>query len=181
MDYGSARQGAHEALSAFENLRTPRGQAACVRLLAMIAIDTDDCETAQQYADRAAELYEEMGDPWGVLEARLLHTQIALVRHDTARARALLEECSEIRVEEAEPRQHYLLTEAWLEQLEGNYAAAIAALDAAAEVFGERSRVGDHTPHLLARLSRLDWPVAVSERTDAWIGVLNDRACRLVE
>jgi hypothetical protein len=74
-----------------------------------------------------------------------------------------------------------MVTEAWPVRSEGKVEPAIAALDAAAEVFGERSRVGDHTPHLLARLSRLEWPAPVRGRIDLWISVLNDRARHLAQ
>jgi serine/threonine protein kinase/tetratricopeptide (TPR) repeat protein len=178
MNYYSAERGAQDALRAFESLRTPRGQAACERLLAMIGIDTDDGDSAEIHAERAEKIYEEMGDPWGVLEAKLLQCQVALGRHDTVRARALLRDCAEIRVEEAEPRQHYLLTEAWLELLEGKSERAYEALEAAADVFGQRARIGDHTAHLLARLSRLAWPPHVIERIEAWMALLSDRTRR---
>ncbi len=71
MNYYSAERGAQEALAAFDTLRTPRGQAACERLLGMIALDTDDIDLAEIHADRAKAIYRSMGDPWGVLEAKL--------------------------------------------------------------------------------------------------------------
>src|SRR5690606_20841222 len=46
MNLHAAEAGAEEALLAFEALRTPRGQAACRRLLTMVAIDTDRFEEA---------------------------------------------------------------------------------------------------------------------------------------
>ena len=179
MNYYSAERGAQEALSAFENLRTPRGRAACERLLAMIGIDTDDTDAAELHARQAEDVYRQIGDPWGMLESRLLFCQIALCRRDLAQARTLLRQCIDIRVEEAEPRQHCLLTEAWLELLGGNEQKAAAAVDAASEVYTKRARVGDHTPHLLARLSRLNWNQSGLERLEAWLAVLNDRARRI--
>lgn len=181
MNYNNAERGAQEALAAFETLRTPRGQAACERLLAMIAIDTDDVDLAELHADRALVIYGEMGDPWGVLEAKLLVAQVQLAHHDLERAHATLDECSLYRLQEAEPRQHLLLTRAWWALLAGDPDLAFESLDAAADVFGQRTRAGDHTPHLLARLSRLPWPEHARERIAAWMAVINDRARRIQE
>jgi tetratricopeptide (TPR) repeat protein len=181
MNFNSAERGAQEALTAFETLRTPRGQAACERLLAMIALDTDDVDLAELHADRALAIYSEMGDPWGVLESKLLQSQVVLAHFDTERAAALLEECGTFRLEEAEPRQHLLLTRAWWALLVGDGDRAFEALDAAADVFGQRSRAGDHTPHLVSRLSRLEWPEHARERIAAWMALLNDRARRAQE
>ncbi|HEY6557792.1 MAG TPA: protein kinase [Polyangiaceae bacterium] len=178
MDFYSAEQGALDALAAFETLRTPRGQAACERLLAMVGIDTDDLDMAELHAEHAESTYRQLGDPWGILEATLLSCQVSLARHDLDRALALLERCSQIRVEEAEPRQHYLLTKSWLELESNDPDKAFESLEAAADVFGPRSRVGDHTPHLLGRLSRLPWPPHALGRIDAWRALLNDRARR---
>ena len=61
-------------------------------------------------------------------------------------------------VEEAEARQHYLLTCAWYEHSCARADRAFEYIEAAADVFGPRIRAGDHTPHLLARLSRFEWP-----------------------
>ncbi|HOU94363.1 MAG TPA: hypothetical protein PLU22_25100, partial [Polyangiaceae bacterium] len=181
MNYHSAERGAQEALAAFETLRTPRGQAACERLLAMIALDTDDVDLAELHAERALAIYGDMDDPWGVLESKLLVCQVLLAHFDTERAGALLEECAAFRLQEAEPRQHLHLTRAWWAVLVGDGDRAFEALDAAAEVFGQRSRAGDHTPHLLSRLSRLEWPEHARERIAAWMALLNDRARRSQE
>lgn len=181
MNFYSAELGAMDALGAFESLRTPRGQAACERLLAMVGVDTDDLDMAEIHADLAASIYTQMRDPWGILESRLLCTQIALARRDVDTARALLEQCATIRVEEAEPRQHFLLTQAWLEIAAGDGDKAYESLEAASEVFGQRSRAGDHTPHLLGRLSRLPWPEHARQRIDAWRALLNDRSRRASE
>lgn len=178
MNYYSAEVGALEALAAFEQLGTPRGRAACERLLAMVGMDTDDLDLAESHADRAATIYGGMGDPWGVVETKLLRAQIALCRRARERARELLQECSEVRLEEAEPRQHYLLTAAWLAIEDGNPDAAVELLEAASEVFGHRARAGDHTPHLLDRLSRKQWPPHAQARIDSWRALLNDRARR---
>ncbi len=181
MNYHSAERGAQEALAAFETLRTPRGQAACERLLAMIALDTDDVDLAELHAERALAIYSEMDDPWGVLESKLIICQVLLAHFDTERAGALLEECAAFRLQEAEPRQHLRLTRAWWAVLVGDGDRAFEELEAAAEVFGQRSRAGDHTPHLLSRLSRLEWPEHARERIAAWMALLNDRARRSQE
>jgi len=81
-------------------------------------------------------------------------------------------------VEEAEARQHFLLTRAWLEIVEGNPDGALDSIEAAAEVFGQRTRAGDHTPHLLSRLGRFPWSDNALDRIDAWRTVLNDRLRR---
>jgi hypothetical protein len=178
MNFHSAEIGALDALSTFETLRTPRGQAACDRLLAMIGLDTDDLDMAELHTDRASQLFARMSDPWGVIETKLLLAQIALVRHQPGKARTLLEESSRMTVEEAEARQHFLLTRAWLEVAEGDNEAALVSIEAAAEVFGQRTRAGDHTPHLLSRLARFQWTSDGLDRIDAWRTVLNDRLRR---
>jgi tetratricopeptide (TPR) repeat protein len=181
MNYYSAERGAQDALGSFETLRTPRGQAACERLLAMIALDTDDRDLAEIHADRAMSIYQKMGDPWGAIESMLLKCQVLLAHHRLDAAREVLEQCAAVRIEEAEPRQHYLLTQAWYFLELGDSDKAFEALDAASDVFGQRSRAGDHTPHLLSRLSRLRWPAHAHERIDAWLAVLNDRSRRVQE
>lgn len=178
MNFFSAEHGAFDALTAFETLRTPRGRAACERLLAMVGIDTDELDMAELHAQHAAAIYTQLGDPWGMLEATLLSCQVALARHELEAAATLLQACSQIHVEEAEPRQHYLLTKAWLELEGGDADRAFESLEAASDVFGPRSRVGDHTPHLLGRFSRLNWPTHALGRIDAWRALLNDRARR---
>jgi eukaryotic-like serine/threonine-protein kinase len=178
MNYFSAEQRAKEAAGLFEGLRTPRGQAECERLLAMVGIDTDELEMAEQRADRALEIYSRMSDPWGVVEAKLLKCQIALARGRLDGARAVLGEIQRLGVKEPEPKQHALLTEAWLAVESGDVEGATAALDAAADVFNDRSRVGDHTPHLLGRLSRLPWPPHAQARIDAWRLLVNDKGRR---
>jgi ATP/maltotriose-dependent transcriptional regulator MalT len=181
MNYHAAEQLASEALGMFETLRTPRGQAECLRLLAMIAIDTDDLETAQTLADGAIEIYDQMADPWGVVEAKLLACQVHLARGRIDKARRLLREVQRAAVKEPEPKQHALLTEAWLAQQTGDVESAQTSLDAAASVFSDRTRAGDHTPHLLGRLSRLAWPEGAQKRIDAWRALVNDRTKRSEE
>src|SRR5690606_22273568 len=78
----SAQSGAQDALLAFESLRTPRGQAACRRLLAMLAIDMDEPDTAEKNAEWSARIYSDLDDPWGVVEAKTLMAQVALMKRD---------------------------------------------------------------------------------------------------
>jgi hypothetical protein len=181
MNFYSAELGALDALGAFESLKTPRGQAACERLLAMIGIDTDDLDMAEIHSELAFAIYGQMGDPWGALESRLLRAQVCLAKGQLDPARDLIEQASRIHVEEAEPRQHFLLTRAWLEIASGDADRAYDSLELASEVFGARSRAGDHTPHLLGRLSRLSWPEHAKNRIDAWRALLTDRARRSQE
>ena len=178
MNYDSAERIAGEALASFESLKTPRGQAACARLLAMVAFDVDDLALAERHTQQAQALYDEIGDPWGILETKLLDCQIALGRRQLDVARKLLTACSLIRVEEAEPRQHCLLTGAWLEIESGDPDQALEALEAASHVFGEPYRCGDHTPHLLGRLARLSWPSEAEARLETWRSLLSDRERR---
>ena len=63
----------------------------------------------------------------------------------------------------------------------GDPDAALESLEAASDVFDDRTRVGDHVPHLLDRLSRLAWPAHVSSRIDAWRTLLHDRSRRNTE
>jgi len=133
---------------------------------------------AEHHIQRALMIYGSMGDPWGLLESRLLSAQLLLAQHRTEEAKELLAECATIQVEEAEPRQHFLLTRAWLEHESGDLEKAFESIEAASEVFGARTRAGDHTPHLLSRLARLQWPRLARERIDAWRSVLTDRARR---
>lgn len=178
MNFNSAERGALEASIVFETLRTPRGQAACDRLLAMIGVDTEDLTMTEQHAERAHRVFTKTGDPWGMVEAKLLLCQAALMRHELRRAERLLDDAERIPVEEAEPRQHLLLTRAWLESERGEPERALESIEAAADIFGPRTRAGDHTPHLLSRLSRYIWPSHARERIETWRALLNDRERR---
>jgi tetratricopeptide (TPR) repeat protein len=168
LNYHSAEAGARDALSLFESLHTPRGQAACHRLLAMIGIDTDDPPMAEHHAELARQLYADMGDPWGQMEARLLNCALALMAHDADAARTLLDECANIVVEELEPQQHYLLTRAWIEAETGDLTRAEASIKASSEIFSPLTRVGDHTAQLLGRLARYPWSEAASTLIHHW-------------
>jgi serine/threonine protein kinase/tetratricopeptide (TPR) repeat protein len=178
-NFYNAERHAQEALSLFESLKTLRGQSACERLLGMIAIDTDNLDEGDVHALRAEKLYSQMRDPWGVVEARLLRAQSALSRRDQAEARRALMQAREITVREPEPRQHYLLTRAWFQLLTGDPRSAEEAITAARTVFAHPFQVGDHTPHLLARLTRQQWPNPEAlDAIEEWRSQIHDHARR---
>jgi tetratricopeptide (TPR) repeat protein len=180
-DFAGARARALASRASFRELQNPRGEAACERLLAMVALDTDDYAAADAHARVALRVYERMQDPWGELESRLLIAQLALARDDVL-AEALVRACDEVVLDEAEPRQHRHLTRAWLAQRQGRWSDASVDLDDARSAFviaspdgggGMRSaearlRTGDHTPHLLARFSRLEWVGPALEKIESW-------------
>ncbi len=176
LNFHNAARGSLDALSTFDELSTPRNQAACERLLAMIGIDTDDVDLAELHTDRALRVYERLGDATGILDARLLLVQVALLRQTTEDARRALVELRRTEPVDPETRQHVLLVEAWLWCEENSMVEAFRRVEAAAEVFRERLRVGDHAPHLLARLGRYRWPPHAREAIEAWRMLLNDRS-----
>jgi tetratricopeptide (TPR) repeat protein len=178
-NFYAAETGAQEALGAFEALKTVRGQSACERLLAMIALDTDNLDKGEVHAERAERLYGEMRDPWGIVESRLLRAQLQLARHEHDEARRAIMLAREIPVREPEPRQHYLLTRAWLQLEAGDFEGAQEALNAAPTVFTRPWQVGDHTPHLLARLSRFQWPNQEAlDGIEEWRSIITEHARR---
>jgi hypothetical protein len=168
-----ARTRSLAARSAFRELVNPRGEAACERLLAMVAFDLDDHAGATLHATVAARIFEKLRDPWGDLETRLLHTQIALAREDEDAGR-LVAECDAIQLDEAEPRQHRHLTRAWFFQTHQRWVEAAAELDFARNAFADRNKCGDHTPHLLLRFSHLAWGQPAATKIEAWISALED-------
>jgi hypothetical protein len=172
-------QEAQEALSLFEALGMPRGTATSERLLAMIAIDTDDLDNAQVHASRSLRLYQMLVEPAGQSEAELLLTQSHLARGEVVEARHLLEGVGEKFGEERGPKQHFLLTQAWLELELGDIDQAHRALGAAANCFSELSQAGEHTSQLLARLSRLRWPGAEAlDLIEEWRRAIDDHERR---
>ena len=167
-EFGRARARALAARAAFRELSNPRGEGGCERLLAMIALDTDDYAAASVHANISAKLYDRLQDPWGELESRLLLAQVALAKEDV-NAGALVAACERITVDEAEPRQHRHLTLAWLAQRSSNWTDAASEIDRARAAFGDRARTGDHTPHLLARFSRMVWLGPALSKIDGWL------------
>jgi hypothetical protein len=179
-DFAAARARALAARASFRELQNPRGEAGCERLLAMVALDSDDYDAAEAHARVAFRLFERLQDPWGQLESRLLLAQVALAREDE-RAESLVAACDAVVLDEAEPRQHRHLTRAWLAQQKGRWTDASAELDQARTAFvvsspegggvraaEARARTGDHTPHLLARLARLEWVGPPLDKIASW-------------
>ncbi len=164
----AAEVGAEEALLAFESLRTPRGQSACRRLLAMVGVDTDDREMATRNAEWCAQISSDLNDPYGMVEAKVLSAQGALLRRELSKAEDLLAECARMAVEEPEPHQHRLLTEAWLLREQDQEREAALRVQQAMNTFPNRHRVGDHTVHLLGRLSRYPWREENRELIESW-------------
>ncbi|EYF05378.1 serine/threonine-protein kinase [Chondromyces apiculatus] len=152
----------------FRDLANPRGEGGCERLLSMLAFDRDDAALAQEHAEAASRIFERLGDPWGHVEARVLFAQIALGRGDVAQAREHLEACDGLAISEAEPRQHRHLTQAWLACHEGRFHEGAKEMEAARGAFKD-SRMGDHTPQLLARFARMGWPRPAGSRVNGWL------------
>lgn len=176
-NFYNAGRGAQEALTLFESLQVARGQSQCDRLLAMIAIDTDHPRRGANHAKRAEQFFLEMRDPAGIVEARLLRAQASMAVREFDEARQALMGAREVSVRAPEPRQHYLLTRAWFQLESGDADAAVEALNAAPSVFERPWQVGEHTPHLLARLARLEWPRAqIIEDIEEWRRVIDEHA-----
>ena len=178
-NFFSAMREGQDALSLFEALGMPRGTASCERLLAMVAIDTDDLDNAHVHASRSLHLYDMLVEPSGQSEAELLLAQVHLARGELPEARALLEGVGGKFGEERGPKQHYLLTEAWLELELGDVDQAHRALGGAANCFSELCQAGEHTSQLLARLSRLRWPgTEALDLIEEWRRAIDDHERR---
>jgi len=189
-DFVSARARTLAARASFRETQNPRGEAGCERLLAMVALDSDDFDAAEAHARVALKIFERLQDPWGELEAKLLVAQVALARNDEATS-SLVGACDQAVPEEAEPRQHRHLTRAWFAQRQRRWADAIVELDAARSAYlvpsadgtsawaaEARGRTGDHTPHLLARLAKLEWQGAAPEIIHAWLSQIEAAGAR---
>ena len=137
----------------------------------MIAMDTGDYEASALHARVAAKIYERLRDPWGALETSLLLAQVALAE-GAPNAAELVAKCDSLAVDEAEPRQHRHLTRAWLAHREGRAADAASEIEAARVIYGDRTRAGDHTPHLLERFRKMRWAGAAGEVVDTWARAL---------
>jgi hypothetical protein len=85
-------------------------------------------------------------------------------------------EGEQIVLDEAEPRQHRHLTNAWLAQRQARWNDAAAEIDRARAAFGDKARCGDHTPHLLTRFSKLHWVGPAMATIDAWMQVIERQA-----
>lgn len=167
------------ALSLFETLGMTRGKANCERLLATIAIDTDDLDAAQLHAQRSLALYEEIAEPSGQSTATVLLAQVHLARGELETARQLLASVESQLGEERGPRQHFLITQAWLLSSLGDDQAAPQSLQAAMRCFEQPYQAGEHTSQLLARLSRLRWPQAATlDLIEEWRRAIDDHGRR---
>ncbi|MBI2392779.1 MAG: protein kinase [Deltaproteobacteria bacterium] len=184
-DLEGARTRAQATRAALRSLENPRGLAAVERLLSMIAIDQEDAAAAQRHAVDALDLYTKLGDPWGVLESRLLLAQEDLLRGALDEARAELETCDQVSITEAEPQQHRHLVHAWLAASQGYFRKAAQAIADAQSVFADRRRMGDHAAQLLQRFDQLQWKEpagpAVREWCDAIAGMRSTGAFPSVE
>jgi len=167
-DFEGARTRAQATRSALRSLENPRGLGAVERLLAMIAIDQDDAAAAQRHATDALDLYTKLGDPWGIVESRVLLVQEHLLRGALEEARIELEVCDQITLTEAEPLQHRHLTRAWLSAANGYYRKAATALEEARSVFADRRRMGDHANGLLTRFDSLKWKDPAGAKVREW-------------
>jgi len=167
-DFEAARARAHTTRTALRSLENPRGLAAVERLLAMVAIDQEDAASAVRHARESLDLYTKLGDPWGILESRLLLVQEALLRGQLDEARAELEICDQTQITEAEPQQHRHLTHAWLAAAQGYFRNATQALDDAQHVFADKRRMGDHAAQLLQRFDGLHWKDPAGTKVREW-------------
>ncbi len=168
-DFDGARTRAHATRSALRSLENPRGLAAVERLLAMIAIDQDDAAAAARHAHDALDLYTKLGDPWGILESRLLRAQEALLRGSVDEARIELEGCEQIQLTEAEPVQHRHLTRAWVAASQGYVRKAAQALADAHAAFPDKRRMGDHALQLIQRFDTLGWKDPAGSKVREWV------------
>ncbi|MET0591424.1 MAG: hypothetical protein ABW133_01910, partial [Polyangiaceae bacterium] len=162
-----AQTRAERALAMMHELRNPRGEAACLRLLAMIALDTADLRKSRDHALSASSLYAEMGEPRGHVEASLVLAQVALAANKPVAA-DLIRACESVGLAEAETRQHLLLSKSWLAYTEGRREDAQSDLEAARQCFRDTRSSGDHTRQLLARLAELGWPKYERKLIEDW-------------
>ena len=180
-NYHSAERGAHDALATFYALGTLQYQADCQRLLAMVAIDCDDPELAEQHIDQMAEIAKKTSDRCCELESLVLRAQAALVRRNSRQAQEFMHRARRISVVEPEPRQNLILTEVWLALEQDDLSKAHERLTAASSVFRALHVAGDHTMQLVTRLSRYRWPDAARVELEAWRAAITDKSRRLRE
>ncbi|HMY16739.1 MAG TPA: tetratricopeptide repeat protein, partial [Polyangium sp.] len=171
-----ARRVALMTRRSFRDLGTPRGEAGCERLLAMIAFDAGQLEIAEAHARAASGLYDRLGDPWGQIEMKVIAAQIALECGRLELAREELSECDRLPLHEAEPKQHLALTRAWLAYYEGRFQDAAQEVWKARAVFQDQMGAGDHTPELLRKYARMNWPAPAGEYVQAWLQALSKPA-----
>ncbi len=168
-EFDAAYARARETRQRFVGMATPRGEAACERLLAMASLDRGDTAAALRHALAAYAVFDErLADPWGRVEASLLLAQVALAEGSVDRAREHLDAARAIELDESEPTQHRHLTSAWLALAEADHARAEEELGMARTAFPDRRRTGDHTPALLVRLATLAAGTSAAEVIDEW-------------
>jgi len=165
--YAAAAERAVIARDAMRELQNPRGEGAATRLLAMLAVVSDDSLSARGHAHAAQEIYDRLEDAWGQLEARLLLAQADLLRGSVA-ARGVVEDADRFEPEEPEPRQHRHLVRAWLAHAEGRWADAASEIDQARAAYGRTTRSGDATPHILARFAKMLWVGPAVAKIENW-------------
>jgi hypothetical protein len=134
----------------------------------MAALDAGDLQDAERRAREARAIYETMGDPWGIVECKLLGAQAALAR-GSPEARALVEDCEPGALQEREPHQHWHLTHAWLLYREGRHLESVEALEAGRAAM-QPGRTADHAPQLFTRLGAMLWPEPLRKRVRAACG-----------
>jgi tetratricopeptide (TPR) repeat protein len=173
-DFEGARARSQATRTALRSLENPRGLAAVERLLAMIAIDQEDAAAAQRHATDALDLYTKLGDPWGIVESRVLLVQEHLMRGALEDARVELEACDQINLTEAEPVQHRHLARAWLAAASGYYRTAAQALEDAENVFADKRRMGDNAAGLLLRFDSLKWQDPAGAKVREWCDAIAD-------
>lgn len=167
-DYDAARWTATEAVTMADTFEAPRRSGGALLLLGMIGIDTNDLEAGRSHAERALALFAGLSDPWGIVEAKLLHAQLALAAGQLDQAQRVLSAAAEVDVEEFEPRQHLHLTQAWHAQLVDDRDAAAESFQLAVQTSKAFTSTADHTPYLLERLAEFSWPPDADATLTAW-------------
>jgi serine/threonine protein kinase/tetratricopeptide (TPR) repeat protein len=167
-DLEGARARALATRDTLRALENPRGTAGAERLLAMIAIDQEDGGDAKKHGRAALDLYEKLGDPWGILESRLLLVQESLLRGAIAEAALEMRACEAIEIDEAEPLQHRHLTRAWLASQKKDWKEAASAIGEAQRVFPDRRRMGDHAQQLIVRFDVQRWKDPAGAKVREW-------------
>lgn len=177
-NYHSAERNALDALATFAALGTLQYQAECERLLALIGIDCDEPQSAAYHIDQVVDICKRTQDRASEMESHVLRAQLNLIRHELKLAAESLARARRINLVEPEPKQHLLLTDAWLALEHNDVERAYQHLSAASTVFREIHVVGDHTPQLLARFSRYHWPDSARVELETWRAALVEKSRR---
>ena len=158
----AAKARGHNALAAFRMQGTPRGQTAAFRVMAMAEIDGGELNEAEQHARECKALFDQMGDPWGIVESQLLLAQVALAR-GAPEAEQLVAECDVSAIQEKEPVQHCHLTRAWLACRQHRFLEAVEEIELATSSM-PGGGLADHSFQLYVRLVAMPWPEELRER-----------------